>query len=115
MDLLKKVDLKNQASTNIKNNGRFDQNRINNKNIHEAQHFLSKNGIVNLHPFSGKHWAEYMYETPFKFLLLAFTNIFCSNVSFKELENLFFFQDNVQGLDSDCAAYCLYEIHSNKK
>ena len=117
-DFVKKIDLKNKATPNIKIQKVLTSIGLDNVGIYLRDGpFSSNNGIVNLHPSKGTHWVVYMNENYFdsygcvppkklsKFVIER--NSYCLYSEYK-----------IQGLtskrDSYCASYCLYIIHLTK-
>ena len=65
-DFIKKYNLKNNATSNIKIQQVLDSMRINNVGIYlRYGPFSSDIGIANLHPSKGTHWITYMNENYF--------------------------------------------------
>ena len=113
-DFIKKYNLKNKATSNIKIQQKLDSIRINNVGIYLRDGpFSSDIGIVNLHPSKGSHWVCYIKESSFdsygcvcpkklsKFILKR--NGYC-------LYSVYQIQKN----DSFCASYCLYILYLTK-
>ena len=66
MNLLKKFDLKNKATSNIKIQKVLTSIGFDNVNIYLSDGpFSSDIGIVNLHPSKGTHWVCYKNENYF--------------------------------------------------
>ena len=60
-DFIKKHNLKNKATSNIKIQKVLDSIGLNNVNIYLRDGpFLSDIGIVDLHPIRGSHWVLYI-------------------------------------------------------
>ena len=60
-DFIKKYNLKNKATSNIKIQQVLNSIGLNNVNIYLRDGpFKSDIGIVNLHPFKGTHWVCYI-------------------------------------------------------
>ena len=112
---IKKYNLKNKATSNIKIQQVLNSIGLNNVNIYLRDGpFSSDIGIVNLHPTRGSHWVSYIHENYFdsygitpprklsKFIIKR--NGYCLYSEYK-----------IQGLtskqDSYCASYCLYIIY----
>ena len=65
-DFVKKFDLKNKATSNIKIQQVLDSMGLNNVGIYLRDGpFESDIGIVNLHPSKGTHWICYINENYF--------------------------------------------------
>ena len=114
-DFVKKFNLKNKATSNIKIQQVLSSLSLNDVWIYLRDgHFESNIGIVNLHPSKGTHWVCYINENYFdsygcvcpkrlsKFIIKR--NGYCLFSKYK-----------IQGLtskrDSYCASYCLYIIN----
>ena len=65
-EFIKKHNLKNKATSNIKIQKVLDSIGLNNVNIYLRDGpFSSDIGIVNLHPTRGIHWVSYIHENYF--------------------------------------------------
>ena len=65
-DFIKKHNLKNKATSNIKIQQVLNSIGLNNVNIYLRDgSFSSDFGIVNLHPAKGTHWVCYINENYF--------------------------------------------------
>ena len=117
-DFIKKHNLKNKATSNIKIQQVLDSMRLNNVGIYLRDGLFSSDiGIVNLHQSRFTHWVCYINENYFdsygyvppkklsKFIIKR--NGYCLYSEYK-----------IQGLttkqDSYCASYCLYIIYLTK-
>ena len=117
-EFIKKHNLKNKATSNIKIQQVLNSIGLENVGIYLRDGpFKSDIGIVNLHPFEGSHWFLYIPGSCFdsygitppkklsKFIIKR--NGFCLYSEYK-----------IQGLtskqDSYCASYCLYIIYLTK-
>ena len=117
-DFIKKHNLKNKATSNIKIQQVLNSIGLNNIGIYLRDGpFSSDIGTVNLHPSKGTHWVCYKNENYFdsygcvppkklsKFIIKR--NGYCLYSEYK-----------IQGLtskqDSYCASYCLYIIYLTK-
>ena len=113
-DFIKKHNLRNKATSNIKKQQVLNSFGLNNVNIYLRDGpFSSDIGIVNLHPTRGSHWVSYINENYFdsygitpprklsKFIIKR--NGFC-----------LFSEYQIQKDDSYCASYCLYIIYLTK-
>ena len=114
-DFIKKHNLKNKATSNIKIQQILSSLSLNDIGIYLRDGpFESDIGIINLHPSKGTHWVLYIHANYFdsygitppkklsKFIIKR--NGYCLYSEYK-----------IQGLtskkDSYCASYCLYIIY----
>ena len=113
-DFIKKLNLKNKPTSNIKIQQVLNSIGLNNVGISLRDGpFSSDIGIVNLHPSRGTHWVAYINENYFdsygvvcpkklsKFIIKR--NGFCLYSEYQ-----------IQKNDSFCASYCLYIIYLTK-
>ena len=113
-DFIKKHNLKNKATSNIKIQQVLSSLSLNVVGIYLRDGpFKSDIGIVNLHPSKGTHWVCYINESYFdsygcvcpkklsKFIIKR--NGFCLYSEYQ-----------IQKNDSYCASYCLYIIYLTK-
>ena len=113
-DFIKKHNLENKATSNIKIQQVLSSLSLNIVGIYLRDGpFKSDIGIVNLHPSKGTHWVTYMNENYFdsygvvcpkklsKFIIKR--NGFCLYSEYQ-----------IQINDSYCASYCLYIIFLTK-
>ena len=113
-DFIKKYNLRNKATSNIKIQQVLNSIGLNNVNIYLRDGLFSSDiGIVNLHPSKGTHWVCYINENYFdsygcsppkklsKFIIKR--NGFC-----------LFSEYQIQKNDSYCSSYCLYTIYLTK-
>ena len=113
-EFIKKHNLKNKATSNIKIQKVLDSIGLNNVNIYLRDGpFSSDIGIVNLHPTRGSHWVSYLHENYFdsygitpprkqsKFIIKQ--NGYCLYSEYQIKKN-----------DSLCSSYCLYIIYLTK-
>ena len=113
-DFVKKFDLKNKATSNIKIQKVLTSIGLDNVGIYLRDGQFSSNiGRVNLHPLKGTHWVVYMNENYFdsygcsppkklsKFIIKR--NGYCLYSGYQ-----------IQKNDSFCASYCLYIIYLTK-
>ena len=113
-DFIKKYKLKNEATSNIKNQQVLSSLSLNDVGICLRDGpFESDIGIVNLHPSRGTHWVCYINENYFdsygctppkklsKFIMKR--NAYC-----------FYSEYQIQKNDSFGASYCLYIIYLTK-
>ena len=110
-DFIKKYNLRNKATSNIKIQQVLNSIGLNNVNIYLRDGLFSSDiGIVNLHPSKGTHWVCYINENYFdsygcsppkklsKFIIKR--NGFCLYSEYQ-----------IQKNDSYCSSYCLYIIY----
>ena len=113
-DFIKKYNLRNKATSNIKIEQVLNSIGLNNVGIYLRDGpFKSNIGLVNLHPSKGTHWVCYINENYFdsygitppkklsKFIIKR--NGFCLYSEYQ-----------IQKNDSFCASYCLYLIFLTK-
>ena len=113
-DFIKKHNLKNKATSNLKIQQVLSSLSLNDNEIYLRDGpFKSDIGIVNLHPSKGTHWVCYINENYFdsygvvcpkklsKFIIKR--NGFCLYSEYQ-----------IQKNDSYCASYCLYIIYLTK-
>ena len=113
-DFIKKYNLKNKATSNIKIQQVHDSIGLDNVNIYLRDGpFKSDIGIVNLHPFKGTHWVCYINENYFDSY-----GIVCpkklSKFIIKRNGYCLYSEYQIQKNDSYCASYCLYIIYLTK-
>ena len=113
-ELIKKHNLKNKATSNIKIQKVLDSMRLNNVGIFLLDGpFESDVGIVNLHPSKGTHWVCYINERYFDSY-----GVVCpkklSKFIIKRNGYCFYSEYQIQKNDSYCASYCLYIIYLTK-
>ena len=111
---VKKFDLKNKATSNIKIQQVLDSMGLNNIGIYLRDGpFESDIGIVNLHPSKGTHWICYINENYFDSY-----GIVCpkklSKFIIKQNGYCLYSEYQIQKNDSYCASYCLYIIYLTK-
>ena len=113
-EFIKKHNLKNKATSNMKIRQVLNSIGLNNIEIYLRDGpFSSDTGRVNLHPSKGSHWVAYINENYFdsydcvspkklsKFIIKR--NGFCLYSEYQLQKN-----------DSLCASYCLYIIYLTK-
>ena len=118
-DFVKKYNLKNKATSNIKIYEVLKNIRLDTKvgiYLRDGP-FSSDIGIVNLHPPKGTHWVCYINE-------IYFDSYGCSppkklsKFVIKRNSYCLYSEYKLQGLtskrDSYCASYCLYIIYLTK-
>ena len=113
-EFVKKHNLKNKATSNIKIQKVLNSIGLNNVGIYLRDGpFESDIGIVNLHQSRGTHWVTYINEN-------YFDSYGC--VSPKKLSKFIikrngyclYSEYQIQKNDSFCASYCLYIIYLTK-
>ena len=113
-DFIKKYNLKNKATSNIKIQQVLSSLSLNDVGIYLRDGaFSSDIGIVNLHRSKGTHWICYINEN-------YFDSYGC--VCPKKLSKFFikrngyclYSEYQIQKNDSYCASYCLYIIYLTK-
>ena len=113
-DFIKKYNLRNKATSNIKIQQVLSSLSLNDVGIYLRDgSFESDIGIVNLHPSKGTHWVCYINEN-------YFDSYGC--VSPKKLSKFIikrngyclYSEYQIQKNDSYCASYCLYLIYLTK-
>ena len=113
-DFVKKFDLKNKATSNIKIQQVLNSIGLNNIGIYLRDGpFESDIGIVNLHPSKGTHWICYINENYFDSY-----GIVCpkklSKFIIKQNGYCLYSEYLIQKNDSYCGSYCLYIIYLTK-
>ena len=113
-DFIKKHNLKNKATSNIKIQQVLNSIGLNNIGIYLRDGpFETDIGIVNLHPSKGTHWVGYINENYFDSYgvvcpkklstFIIKRNGYCLNSEYQK-----------QKSDNFCASYCLYIIYLRK-
>ena len=113
-DFIKKHNLKNKATSNIKIQKVLDSMRLNNVGVYLRDGpFESDIGIVDLHPLKGTHWVCYIYENYFDSY-----GVVCpkklSKFIIKQNGYCLYSEYQIQKNDSYCSSYCLYIIYLTK-
>ena len=113
-DFVKKFNLKNKATSNIKIQQVLNSIGLNNIEIYLRDGpFSSDIGIVNLHPLKGTHWVCYIDENYFDSY-----GVVCpkklSKFIIKRNGCCLYSEYQIQKNDSFCASYCLYIIYLTK-
>ena len=113
-DFVKKFNLKNKATSNIKIQQVLNSIGLNNVEIYLRDGpFSSDIGIVNLHPSKGTHWVCYIDENYFDSY-----GVVCpkklSKFIIKRNGCCLYSEYQIQKNDSFCASYCLYIIYLTK-
>ena len=113
-DFVKKYNLKNKATSNIKIQKVLTSIGLDNVGIYLRDGpFSTDIGIVNLHPSKGSHWVCYMHQKYFDSY-----GVFCPKKSSKFIIKrngcCLYSEYQIQKNDSFCASYCLYIIYLTK-
>ena len=113
-EFVKKHNLKDKATSNIKIQQILSSLSLNNVGIYLRDGpFESDIGIVNLHPLKGTHWICYINEN-------YFDSYGCSppkklsKFIIKRNRYCLYSEYQIQKNDSFCASYCLYIIYLTK-
>ena len=111
---VKKHNLKNKATSNIKIQNILSSLSLNDIGIYLRDGpFKSDIGIVNLHPLKGTHWVCYINENYFDSY-----GVVCpkklSKFIIKRNGLCLYSEYQIQKNDSYCASYCLYIIYLTK-
>ena len=113
-DFVKKFNLKNKATSNIKRQQVLSSLSLNEVGIYLRDGpFSSDVGIVNLHPSEGTHWVCYSNDNYFDSYGCVCPNRL-SKVIIKRYGYCLFSEYQVQKIDKFCASYCLYIIYLTK-
>ena len=117
-DFVRKHELKNKATSNIKLQQVLSSLGLNDVGIFLGDGpFESDIGIVNLHPSKGSHWVVYINENYYdsygcvppkklsKFIIKRYGHCLYSEYKI---------QGQTNKRDSYCASYCLYIIYLTK-
>ena len=113
-EFVRKYNLKNKATSNIKIQQVLTSIGLNNVNIYLRDGpFSSDIGIVNLHPTRGSHWVCYITENYFDSY-----GVVCpkklSKFIIKRNGYCLYSEYQIQKNDSYCASYYLYIIYLTK-
>ena len=113
-DFIKKYNLRNKATSNIKIQQVLNSIGLNNVNIYLRDGpFSSDIGILNLHPSRGTHWVCYINENYFDSY-----GVVCpkklSKFIIKRNGRCIYSEYQIQKEDSYCASYSLYIIYLTK-
>ena len=113
-DFVKKFDLKNKATSNIKIQQVLHSIGVNNVGIYLRDGpFKTDTGIVNLHPSRGTHWTCYVNENYFDSYGCVCPKKL-SKFIIKRNGYCLYSEYQIQKNDSYCASYCLYIIYLTK-
>ena len=113
-EFVKKHNLKNKATSNIKIQQVLNSIGLNNVGIYLRDGpFSTDFGIVNLHPSKGSHWVCYKNENYFDSY-----GVVCpkklSKFIIKRNGYCLYSEYQIQKNDGYCASYCLYIIYLTK-
>ena len=113
-EFIKKYNLKNKATSNLKIQQIFSSLSLNDVGIYLRDGpFESNIGVVNLHPSEGTHWVCYINENYFDSY-----GVICpkqlSKYIIKRNGYCLYSEYQIQKNDSYCASYCLYIIYLTK-
>ena len=113
-DFIKKFNLKNKATSNIKIQNILSSLSLNDNGIYLRDGpFKSDIGIVNLHPSKGTHWVCYINENYFDSYGCVCPKKL-SKFIIKGNGDCIYSEYQIQKNDSFCAFYCLYIIYLTK-
>ena len=113
-EFVKKYNLKNNATSNIKIQKVLTSIGLDNVNIYLRDgSFSSDIGIVNLHPSKGTHWVCYINEHYFDSYGCVFPKKL-SKFIIKRNGYCLYSEYQIKKNDSFCASYCLYIIYLTK-
>ena len=113
-DFIKKHNLKNKATSNIKIQKVLTSIGLDNINIYLRDGpFSSDIGIVNLHPSKGTHWVCYINENYFDSYGCVCPKKL-SKFIIKQNGYCLYSEYQIQKEDSFCGSYCLYIIYLTK-
>ena len=113
-DFIKKHNLRNKATSNIKIQQVLNSFGLNNVNIYLRDGpFSSDIGIVNLHPTRGSHWVSYINENYFDSYGITPPRKL-SKFIIKRNGHCLYSEYQIQKNDSYCASYCLYILYLTK-
>ena len=114
-DFVKKYNLKNKATSNIKIYEVLKNIRLNTKvGIYlRDEPFSTDIGIVNLHPSKGTHWVCYKNENYFDSYGVSAPKKL-SMFIIKRKGYCLYSEYQIQKNDSLCSSYCLYIIYLTK-
>ena len=113
-DFVRRYDLKNKATSNIKIQQVLSSLSLNDIRIYLRDGpFESDIGIVNLHPSKGTHGVTYINENYFDSYGCASPKKL-SKFNIKRNGYCLYSEYQIQKNDSFCASYCLYIIYLTK-
>ena len=114
-DFIKKFNLKNKATSNLKIYEVLKKMGLDSKvglYLRDGP-FASDIGVVNLHPSKGTHWVCYINENYFDSYGCVCPKKL-SKIIIKRNGLCLYSEYQIQKNDSFCASYCLYIIHLTK-
>ena len=113
-DFVKKFDLKNIATSNIKIQQVLSPLSLNDVGIYLRDGpFKTDIGVINLHPSKGTHWTCYVNENYFDSYGCVCPKKL-SNFIIKRNGYCLYSEYRIQKIDSFYASYCLYIIYLTK-
>ena len=113
-EFVKRHNLKNKATSNIKIQKVLNSIGLNNVGIYLRDGpFSSDIGIVNLHPSKGTHWVTYINENYFDSYGCVSPKKL-SKFIIKRNGHCLYSEYQIQKNDSYCSSYCLYIIYLTK-
>ena len=113
-EFIKKHNLKNKATSNIKIQQVLNSIGLNNVGIYLGDGvFTTDIGIVNLHPSKSTHWVCYINENYFDSYGCVCPKKL-SKFIIKRNGYCLYSEYQIQKNDSFCASYCLYIIYLTK-
>ena len=113
-DYIKKYNLRNKATSDIKIQQVLDSMRLNNVGVYLRDGpFSCDIGLVNLHPSKGTHWICYINENYFDSYGCVCPKKL-SKFVIKRNGNCLYSEYQIQKKDSFCASYCFYIIYLTK-
>ena len=113
-DFIKKHNLKNKATSNIKIQKVLNSMGLNNVNIYLRDGPFSNDiGIVNLHLTRGNHWVSFIHENYFDSCGITPPRKL-SKFIIKRNGYCLYSEYQIQKEDSFCGSYCLYIIYLTK-
>ena len=113
-EFIKKFNLKNKATSNIKIQQVLSSLSLNDVGIFLRDGAFESNiGIVNLHPSKGTHWVCYINEIYFDIYGCSPPKKL-SKFIIKRNGYRLYLDYQIQKSDSFCASYCLYIIYLTK-
>ena len=114
-DFVKKYNLKNKATSNIKIYEVLKNIGLDTKvgiYLRDGP-FSTDIGIVNLHPSEGTHWVCYINENYFDSYGCVCPKKL-SKFIIKQIGYCLYSEYQIQKIDGFCASYCLYIIYLTK-
>ena len=110
-EFIKKHNLENKATSNIKIQKVLNSIGLNNVNIYLRDGpFSSDIGIVNLHPTRGSHWVLYIHESYFDSYGITPPRKL-SKFIIKRNGYCLYSEYQIQKEESFCGSFCLYIIY----